>query len=88
MIWLHFTPLLIENVKEIHLRWFIRVLRLDLSALHSMGRAFAGSHDDDYEEVEEEEEDIYDEDIDYWVSFETVVSQQGSGQFFWAIHTS
>ena len=53
-----------------------------------MGRAFAGSHDDDDDEVEEEEEDIYDEDIDYWVSFETVVSQQGSGQSFWTIYTS
>ena len=53
-----------------------------------MGRAFAGSHDDDDDEVEEEGEDIYDEDIDYWVSFETLVSQLGSGQFFWTIHTS
>ena len=45
-----------------------------------MGRAFAGSHDDD--DDDDEEEDVYDEDIDERVSFETVVSQQGSGQSF------
>ena len=53
-----------------------------------MGRAFAGSHDDDEDKVEEEEEDVYDEDIEEWVSFETVVSQQGSGQYFWTIHST
>ena len=41
-----------------------------------MGRAFAGSHDDD---DDDEEEDVYDEDIDERVSFETEVSEQGSG---------